>query len=143
MKVSPQPNNLDVLFLLRGANLQSLLTDQGLAASSLFHSGGVTQPFNKFIVTDIRLVRVTGDSTGCTAGIFTGTGGGGTVIVAAGTSMAGMTAADTQVKPALAAAANTNILTLPSAAVGLNFRVDVISVAACTADIYVFGFPLY
>ena len=141
MKTQIYPNNVDVLFCLRGADMQST-TDQPLVAVGQFHSANNSVPFTKFKITDIFAVRNTGGvSVACTGGIYTAAAKAGIAVVAAGQSWLGLTGADKVVKPA--SAYDSDILTLPVGAAGLFLSLTIGSTAACTADIYVFGFPLY
>jgi len=141
MQTKPFPNNLDLLCVLRSADMQ-LTSDQGFAESGLYHMGSTTQPFTKVKITDIFAVQVTGGATvACTGGIYTASAKGGIAIVSAAQSWLGLTGADKVVKPA--SNYDTDIITLNIAAPLLYLSLTTGSTGACTADIFVFGFPLY
>lgn len=143
MKTQVLPNNLDLLFLLRGADMQST-ADQALAAVGQFHNANKSLPFTKFKITDIFIVRATGaTSVACTGGIYTAASKGGTAVITAAQSWLGLTGVDKVVKPTTNAAYDTDVFTLPLGASGLFLSLTTGSTAACTADVYVFGFPLY
>lgn len=141
MKSQNMPNNVDLLFCLRGADMQSV-ADQALSAVALNHNANNSRPFTKFKITDVFAVQNTGaTSVACTGGIYTAAAKAGTAVVGAGQSWLGLTGADTCVKPT--SGYDANILTLPLGASALFLSLTTGSTAACTADIYVFGFPLY
>lgn len=143
MKTEIYPNNLDLLFCLRGADMQ-LTSDQALSAVGQFHNANKSIPFNKFKITDIFAVRASGaTSVACTGGIYTAAAKGGAAVITATQSWLGLTGADKVVKPTANAAYDSDIYTLPVGAAGLFLSLTTGSTAACTADIYVFGFPLY
>lgn len=142
MKTTPQPANLDLLFLLRGANM-NVLTSQGLNANSLSHTQGSSQPFSRFKITDIMLMWISGTaSVTPVGGIYTGTGKTGSIVVAAAQTW-GNFGTDKLVRPTLQPVCDTDIFTLPSATNALFLQLDTANGAAMTADIYVFGFPVY
>lgn len=142
MKSKAQPDNLDLLFLLRGVNM-NILTSQALNANALYHNASVSQPFSRFIVTDIRLLWISGSlSVTPVGGIYTGTGKTGSIVVAAAQTWPNF-GTDKQVRPTLAAACDTDIFTLPAATSGLFLQLDTAAGSVATADLYVFGFPVY
>lgn len=146
MKIHAQPNNVDLLFCLRGADMQST-ADQALAAVGQFHNANNSVPFSKFAITDLFIVRATGLTNGtCTGGIYTASGkpaGADQIVIAAAQSWLGLTGIDRRVKPTTNALYNDYIYTLPVGASGLFLSLTTGSSTACTADVYVFGFPLY
>jgi hypothetical protein len=142
MKSSQQPNNIDLLFLKRGINM-NVLTDQALNINGMYHYGGSSFPFEKFIVTDIRMVWVSGAANVTPiGGIFTATGGGGSAIVAAAQTWPGL-ASGKLVTPPLAALCATDIQTVAIGASALYLTLTTTNSGAMTTDLYVYGIALY
>lgn len=113
------------LFVLRSANMQST-ADQ--AFTRLF-SG------TNYRITDIHAVRKTGAaSVACAGGIYDAASKGGNALVAAAQSWVTL-AANVNVPAALAAVVGT---ALTSATPNLSLTTG--SSAACTADIFIFGY---
>jgi hypothetical protein len=114
-----------VLFVLRSANMQ-LTTDQAF-----------TRQFvgTNYRITDIMAVRKTGGaSVACLGGIYDAASKGGNAIVAVGQSWVTL-AANVNVAPTLAAIVSTALL---SATPFLSLSTG--STAACTADVFIFGY---
>jgi hypothetical protein len=143
MKVSPQPNNVDLIFLRRGIGLTTS-GDQFLNVSAMNHLGGSTLPFEKFIITDIRFVCTAGAADAApVGGIYNAASKGGSAVVAAAQSWAGASAVGKIVTPTLAAVCATDVQTLAIGASALFFNLTTLSGTSCTGDLYVFGIVLY
>lgn len=113
------------LFVLRGANMQ-LATDQ--VFSKLFAG-------TNYRITDVISVRKTGAaSVVCAGGIYDGAGKTGNILVIAAQSWVTL-AANVNVAPALAAVVSTALLTATPI-----LSLTTGSTAACTADIFIFGY---
>jgi hypothetical protein len=114
------------LFVGRGLNLQST-TDQPL--NKVFDG-------TRFIVSQILACgRGGGASVACLGGIYTGPGKTGSVLVASGQSWLGVSAAGKLVQPTPAA-----LLSPDEQSAGLlYFSLTTGSIAAATADLFVFG----
>jgi len=115
------------LFQLRGADLQ-ITTDQ------IF-----TKKFqgSKYKITEILAARVSGAaSVACAGGIYSAAAKGGSAIVAAGQDWVSL-ASGVIVKATLAALTNTDILTTTP-----YLSLTTGSTAACTADLFIMGYPL-
>lgn len=113
------------LFVIRGANM-AIATDQQF--TKLFAG-------TNYRITDIIAVRKTGAaSVACLGGIYDAASKGGNAIVAVGQSWVTL-AASVNVAPALAAIVSTALL---SATPYLSLSTG--STAACTADIFIFGY---
>jgi hypothetical protein len=143
MKFAPNPGNVDCLFYLKYADMQST-ADQELLVVGGYHQGGISMPFEKYKITDIIAVcNNVAVSVACAGGIYTAAAKGGTAVVAAGQSWLGLTAADTIVRATLAAACDTNVFTLPNSSTGgLFLSLTTGSTAAGKADFYVYGYVL-
>lgn len=123
----PYAGGQKLLARLTGANM-AISTDQAFTFAP-----GVT----KYLV---RRVMTTNPSTsmallGAAGGIYNATGKGGSALVAAGQTYAGLTAASKFTDLTLAALLGTDILTGSS----LYLSLTVTSSAPCTADFYIFG----
>ncbi len=113
------------LFVIRSANMQ-LTTDQAL--TKMFVG-------TKYRVTDVIAVRKTGAaSVVCAGGIYDAASKGGNALVATAQSWV-LLAANVNVVPTLAAVAATTVL---NPALYLSLTTG--STAACTADIFVYGY---
>ncbi len=123
LRASAPPAGVQLLFALRGANMQ-LTTDQ--VFTKMF-SGTLWDPF--FITAN----RITGAfNTACAGGIFTGAGKTGSAIVAVGQSYAGLTGANTHVNCVIQANTTTfSVSPILSLTTG--------NAAALTADFFVYG----
>lgn len=114
-----------VLFVLRSANM-AITTDQ--AFTRLF-------PGTNYRITDIIAVRKTGGaSVACLGGIYDAASKGGSAIVAVGQSWVAL-AASVNVVPTIEAVVATALL---SATPFLSLSTG--STAACTADVFIFGY---
>lgn len=114
------------LFVGRGLNLQST-ADQPL--SKVFDG-------TRFIVREILMCgRTGGASVACDGGIYTGASKTGSVMVAAGQSWLGVSAAGKLAQATLAALLATD----EQSAGLLYFSLTTGSTAAATADLFVFG----
>lgn len=114
-----------VLFVLRSANMQ-LTTDQ--AFTRLFTG-------TNYRITDIVSVRKTGAaSVACAGGIYDAASKGGSAIVGVAQSWVTL-AANVNVTPTIAAVVGTALL---SATPYLSLTTG--STAACTADVFIFGY---
>lgn len=123
--VLPIANVMQQLFVLRGANMQST-ADQ--AFSKMFTG-------TNYQITQIVAVRKTGGaSVVCAGGIYDAASKGGNALVATAQSWVTL-AANVNVVATLAALVNT---ALESATPFLSLTTG--STAACTADIFIFGF---
>ena len=123
----PAGNGLQLLFVLLGANMQ-LTTDQPF-----------TQVFSgtNYVITNVVATRVTGGaSVTCAGGIYTGAGKTGDALVATAQSWVTLATGKT-ISAVVAAIAGTN---LESAVPILTLTTG--STAACTANIYIYGFPI-
>jgi hypothetical protein len=117
----------EILFVLRSANMQ-LTSDQTF--TRLF--GG-----SKYKVIDIIAVNKTGGATvACAGGIYDGAAKSGNQIVAVAQSWVTL-AANVNVTAALAAVVQTALLTATPI-----LSLTTGSTAACTADLFVFGYSL-
>jgi len=114
-----------VLFVLRSANMQ-LTTDQAFVKQFVGTS---------YRITDIVSVRKTGGaSVACLGGIYDAASKGGNALVAVGQSWVTL-AANVNVVPTLAAVVATALLsTTPFLSLSTG------STAACTADLFIFGY---
>lgn len=122
-----QPNFNDLLFVLRGANMQST-SDQ--AFSKVFAG-------QNYLVTNIIARQRTGAcSVACAGGIYDTAAKGGNAVVAASQSWVTL-AAGVIVVAALAGLNSTTLL-----ANNLIFSLTTGSTAACTADLLVYGVDL-
>lgn len=118
-------NAAQLLFVIRSANMQ-LTTDQALTKS---FTG------TKYRVTDVIAVRKTGAaSIACAGGIYDAATKGGNALVATAQSWITLATA-INVVPTLAAVAATTVLD-PTLYLSLTTG----STAACTADIFVYGY---
>lgn len=118
-------NSSQLLFVIRSANMQ-ITTDQ--AFTKVF-SG------TKYRIQDIVAVRKTGAaSVACLGGIYDAASKGGNAVVAAAQSWVTLATA-INVVPSLAAVVATTVLN-PSLYMSLTTG----STAACTADVFVFGY---
>lgn len=123
----PAASGGQLLFQLLGANMQAT-TDQQF--SQVF--GGVD-----YYITHVIATRVSGAaSVACAGGIYTGAGKTGDALVAAAQSWVTLATGKT-INAAVAAIAGTN---LESAIPYLTLTTG--STAACTANIYIFGYPV-
>lgn len=123
----PQPttNTGQVLFSLRGANMQSA-SDQ--VFTKLF-SG------TNYMITHIVAVRATGaGSVACAGGIYDAASKGGNAIVGVAQSWVTL-AANVSVVPTIAAVVSTALLTATPI-----LSLTTGSTAACTATIFIFGY---
>lgn len=119
---------LQLLFVLRGANMQ-LTSDQ---AMQRVFSG------SSYKITDITAVMKTGGATvACVGGIYTAAGKTGAALVAAAQSWLGLSAAGKTVTPTIAAVSLTDLQTATPI-----LSLTTGSTAACTADIFIFGYVL-
>lgn len=115
------------LFVLRGANMQST-ADQQFA--KLFAG-------TKYRITDIIALQASGGaSVTCAGGVYDAASKGGNALVAAAQSWVTL-AANVNVAPALAAVVSTALL---SGTPYLSLTTG--STAACTANIFIFGYSL-
>lgn len=123
----PAPFGAQVLFVRRGADFQ-LVTDQAFTRVG---------SFTNYRVLDIIAVRKTGGATvACAGGIYDAAAKGGNAIVALAQSWVTL-AALVNVTAAIAAVATTAPL---SATPFLSLTTG--STAACTADVFIFGYPI-
>lgn len=125
MSYTPRDTTSQLLFVIRSADMQ-LTTDQALA--KVFTG-------TKYRVQDVIAVRKTGGaSVACAGGIYDAAAKGGNALVATAQSWVAL-ASSVNVVPTIAAVAATTVL---NPALYLSLTTG--STAACTADIFVFGY---
>lgn len=114
-----------VLFVKRSADMQST-ADQ--AFTRLFAG-------TSYMITNIVAVRKTGGaSVVCAGGIYDAAAAGGNALVATAQSWVAL-AANVNVVPTLAAVVSTALLSATP-----NLKLATGSTAACTADLFIFGY---
>lgn len=118
-------NSAQLLFVIRSADMQST-SDQAFTKS---FSG------TKYRITDICAVRKTGAaSVTCAGGVYDAASKGGNAVVATAQSWVTL-ASGINVVPTLAAVVGTTVL-----GTSLYLSLTTGSTAACTADIFVYGY---
>lgn len=127
MSYTPSTGVSQLLFVKRAANMQ-LTTDQAML--KIFAG-------TKYRVTDIIAIRASGGaSVACAGGIYDAASKGGNALVATAQSWVAL-ATGVNVVPTIAAVAATTVLD-PTLYVSLTTG----STAACTADIFVYGYSV-